>query len=295
MRDREWRSGNQHGGGARLIGMPLLTRVLALLLPLLLLSACGDDEPVATDDTSSTSDTAGDDDRDSIEGEYIATRVLDNGEPRQLVAGTTIRLTLRDGTIGAQAGCNSIGGDYAIVDGVLEVDALAMTEMGCDPPRHDQDQWLADFLSSGPAMGPVEEGFVLSTEATEITFVDRSVAEPDVDLVGTEWVVDTVLEGTGDDGSATTTGGDMGSFTFSEDGTVSGSDGCNDFGALAYEVDGEAIRFGDSAQTTDMACPEVDTDAFWRVFDGTVAWDIDAARLTLEHADGFGLSATAQT
>lgn len=284
--------------------MRILGRLLFVLL--LVVAACGDDETPVDTGSGGTGDGGGDDDLDSIEGEYLATEVTEDGARRELVPDTQIRLTLQDGTLGVNAGCNSIGGEYALVDGVLEAGAMSMTEMGCDEPRMAQDQWIAEFLSSSPTLTAVEEGFTLATDTTSITFVDASVVEPDVELVGTTWVVDTFIDGAGPDGAASSVPWDTPpTIVFEDNGFVTGTDGCNSFGyggeqgqepseGLAYEVDGGTIRFSGSAVTTDMACPGVDTTLFWRVVEGDVTWEIDASRLTLTHPDGFGISATAE-
>ncbi len=78
--------------------------------------------------------------------------MTENGQPKPLVAGTRITLNfVADGhRLGAQAGCNQMGGPASFEGGHLVVDDLATTEMGCDPPRHAQDEWLARFLTSRP-------------------------------------------------------------------------------------------------------------------------------------------------
>lgn len=274
---------------------------LAMVGLLLVVASCGDDDAPLDAGTGGPSDgdASRDDDRDSIEGDYIATEATEHGDPRALVPGTEIRLRLHDGRLGVNAGCNSIGGDYTLRDDVLEVAAMSMTEMGCDEPRHAQDQWIADFLSSSPTVEPIEEGMVLSTPTTEITFLDRAVVEPDVELVDTTWEVTGFVSGPGPDGTASSVSGEPGSVVFGHNGFVSGHDGCNGFGfagepggeptdGLRYEVDGDRITFTGSAVTTKAACPDIDTESFWAVLAGTVTFEVEASNLTLTAADGRG-------
>lgn len=271
--------------------------VIALAL-VLVVAACGSDDDTSVD--------AGDDGaRPTIEGDYIAVEVTEDGQPRPLVEGTELTLRLEDGRIGASAGCNSMSGPYELEDGVLRVSDLAMTEMGCDDARHDQDAWVADLLLSEPTVEPVEEGFVLRSGSRTVDFRDHSYVTPDAELVGTTWVVDTILEGSGPDGTASSVPWDEPpTLRLEDNGFVMGSDGCNGFGwggeqgqppseGVRYTVDGGEIIFAGDPVADTRACPDVDVDLFWRVIDGTVSWEIDASRLTLSHPDGFGLSATA--
>ena len=148
-----------------------------VLCIVMVLGACGDDEavPDGTDGVGGV-----------VDGDYIATAVTEGGEPRVLIEGTTIRLRLDDGSLSARAGCNTIGGEFRIEDEVLRVDAVSMTEMGCGQALHDQDEWLAGFLSASPALETVGDGFILRADTTEITFVDAAVVEPAVELIETD-------------------------------------------------------------------------------------------------------------
>jgi heat shock protein HslJ len=258
--------------------------------------ACGDD---GTTDTP-----AGD--PGTIDGEYVAGDVLEAGEPKDLVEGTTIRLRLQDGQLSASAGCNHIGGRFTVDDGTLHVDALAMTDMGCDAARHEQDEWLAALLSSAPTVEPLDDGLVLRSGYVEIMFVDRSTVDPERDLVATTWTVDSYVTGTGSDGTVSSATGDDARVTFDANGYVTGHDGCNEFGyggpasqeptdGLRYVVDGDRIVFSGAAVTTARACPDVDTDRFWAVLEGTVTWDVDGSLLTLFDETGHGVLYRAAT
>jgi heat shock protein HslJ len=75
---------------------------------------------------------------------------------------------------------------------------------------------------------------------------------------------------------------------FSEDGSVNGSDGCNNMGRT-YTVDGDSISFSAMGPTTLMACPEpvmAQTTAFQQALDDTESFSISGDTLTLLDADG---------
>jgi heat shock protein HslJ len=225
-----------------------------------------------------------------VEGrEFLSTSVTEDGAPMALVAGTRIRLAFTDGQLAASAGCNSIGGDYRIEDGVLVFEGGGMTEMGCDPDRSAQDEWLVALLGSRPTAVLDGADLVLTSGATSVALTDREVAEPDLPLTGTTWTVDTIITG---DAASSVPVGAVATFTFSADGRVEVRTGCNT-GSGTYEANDDQLRFTGVA-VTEMACdgaagaleaavlPILGADA--------VQYTIDASRLTLQAGDdGLGL------
>lgn len=274
--------------------------VLLLLAPLLALTACGDDdEPVSAD--GATTAPGG----PPLAAEYLSVDVTEAGEARSLVEGTVIRLTFDGATVGASLGCNSLGGAYRIDGDALVVDeGLSMTEMGCDPERHEQDEWFAGLLTARPTLAVSGDTLTVTAGDTVVTFQDREVAEPDRALVGTRWEVDGFLEGAGDDGTAMSMAvDDPATLELRDDGLVVGSDGCNEFGfttgddgevadGVRFEVDGDRIAFTGSPVSELRACDDLEdyTTRARAVLSGSVTWQIDADRLTLVAEDGRGVT-----
>jgi heat shock protein HslJ len=270
-------------------------RLLAVVAALLVLAACGDDdEPVASRDGTTPPDGP------ALAEAYVSTEVREGGELRPLVEGTRIQLGLADGRIHASLGCNSLSGTYRLEGGVLVVeDGLAMTEMGCDPPRHAQDEWFAELLGAGPTVELDGDVLTLTAGDTVVVFQDREVAEPDRDLVGTTWEVDGYADGADPDDAAMSAPADVtASVRFEGNGYVTGRDGCNDFGfggaegevtdGLRYEVDGDQLVLTGAPASTMVACPSLDEhlDRFWSALTGTVTWSVEADRLRLTGEDG---------
>lgn len=268
---------------------------MRLLIGVLLLATAtagcgGDDAPLDTGDDDGTAALPAD-------GEYRSVEVTEDGVPRDLVPGTVISLRFDAGQLGASAGCNTMGGDYRVVDDVLEVEAMFMTEMGCDVPRDDQDRWLADLLSARPTVAASTDGFTLasSDRTTEIRFVERSVVEPDAVLVGTEWQVTGFI-----DGEVAMSGNvdEPGVLLLEDNGYAGGFDGCNRLGydpagdGLRYSVDGDVIRFEGNAISTLLACEDAADyqQRFQAVLSGDVTWEIVGPNLTLTAADGRGVT-----
>lgn len=203
-------------------------------------------------------------------------------EGRDLVPGSRVRLSFDVGRIGAQAGCNSMGGSVAIVDGRLVLDDLATTEMACDPALMDQDTWLAGFLD-GAAVTLIGDTLALGNDGVTLTLVDREVADPDRPLVGTRWIVDGLVAG---QAVSSVPAGVVASLVFSADGRVAVEAGCNSGGA-PVEIAAATMTFGPLV-LTEMACEgsamEVER-VVTAVLAGTVAYLVEADVLTLDHGD----------
>jgi heat shock protein HslJ len=219
---------------------------------------------------------------------FLSTSVKENGQPKELVAGTRLSLTFDGGKVSASAGCNSLFGDLAADGGKLVVGQMGGTDMGCDKPRHDQDAWVSEFLMSDPAYRVDGDTLVLTSAKAEITLKDRKVVTPDKPLMSTRWQVESLIEG---DSVSSVPVGEKAYVVIADDGTVNGSTGCNQFGASAVEANGK-ITFS-AVRTTKMACPgggDTLERAVLKVLGGgPLAWRIDADRLTLTAATGAGL------
>lgn len=264
----------------------------------LVVAGCGDDggEVDTGGPTTSTAEPDSGSSGDELDGRtFLSTGVTVDGEEHPLVEGTQVTVTFDAGTLGASAGCNQIGGDVSLGGGRLQTGALAMTEMGCDEPLMEQDEWLADFLSSGPAWSLDGDTLTLTGEdGTVIVLVDREVADPDRALVGPTWTGESIIEG---ETASSITEGFEPTFEFSDDGTVSIFDGCNQ-GSANYEIEGDEITF-DSGAFTLMACPEgseAPQQAVAVLLSApSVSYSIEADLLSLRDAEGDGVDLRAES
>jgi heat shock protein HslJ len=264
------------------------TRAAFLLVLVLSAAACGDPNQPARASTSTGRNA------EPWGRAFLSTSVTENGRPRPLVDGTRIRLTFSDDhQLGAQAGCNSMGGPAELTDNRLVVGDLATTEMGCDPARHAQDEWLARFLTGRPTWQLDGPQLTLEQGGTRMELTDREVADPDRPLRGTRWVVDTIVDG---QAASSVPAGAEAHLVFKDEG-FTGSTGCNQMsGTSAIDSAARTVTFSDVI-TTKMAC---DDDrmrlerAVLSVLDGKVAYDIEADRLRLDHPGGKGLGLRAQ-
>jgi heat shock protein HslJ len=275
------------GAGAVQKGMRIKTTTTLLLLALVLVAgACGREripQAGATDSTSTGGEPWG--------RTFLSTSVTENGQPKQLVAGTRITLNFfADGhRLGAQAGCNHMGGPASFEGGRLVVNDMATTEMGCDPPRHAQDEWLARFLTSKPTWDRSGSTLTLDNGTVRIVLEDREVADPDRPLRGTKWVVDTIVDG---DAASSVPAGVEAFVTFEDDKRFRGNTGCNGMGGNSVVNEAKSTITFSEVITTKMAC---DDDrmrverAVLDTLDGDVAYQIDADVLRLDGPGGHGL------
>lgn len=216
---------------------------------------------------------------------------LQTAEGYDVLSGTSIYTRFHDGQLSAGAGCNSMGGGYAVRDGVLIVTELARTERGCQPAAHAQDEWLSDFLIARPTLALEDNLLVLSAKGATLTFLDREVADPDRPLVGTRWSIDTFMEN-----AAASKVHLMAppSAEFRADDTFSIDTTCNTItGRFSHQNDELSLS---NVSTTDAACPGAATSAeahLQRLFARpTLKLAIEARRLTLGDST-LGISATA--
>ena len=219
---------------------------------------------------------------------FLSTSATSNGQPHELAAGTRIGLTFEDGRIGANAGCNQLGGAYSLDGATLVVDNLASTQMACDPAREAQDEWLTALLTGRPTVRLTGDDLTLATAKDELRLQDRRVAEPDRPLIGTQWKVESIIT---PDAVSSVAGAEKAAFIFGADGRVTGNTGCNQFSG-PYAKTAETITFGAIAMTK-MACAggadEMER-AVVALFDGRpVTYKIEADQLTLTNPDGHGL------
>ena len=165
-----------------------------------------------------------------------------------------------------------------------------MTEMGCDPEREAQDQWLSGFLASKPAIALVANDLTLTSGATVVRLLDREVAEPDANIVGPTWTVVSIIDG---DAVSSVPDGAVATLQFAADGSVLVNTGCNQ-GQGRWSNAGGGITFSEVILTK-KACSGVEGQlegAMLPILGGKADASIDASMLTLQSgAAGLQLQA----
>ena len=296
---------------------PLLAIVAVIVL--LVIGCGGGSEPDAAGSDPSGSDGgdgdggdgdggdgSGDDLAAGLDGRtFESTAVTVDGIEQPLVDGTVIRLSFENGQLGASAGCNSMGGGYQLDASTLVIGAMAMTEMGCDPARHAQDDLVVGFLAASPSLELAGDELVASTDDTVMRFLDRRAADPDRPIVDTEWEVTGFIDG--EVAMSFAEAGAPASLTFDgERSEVAGFDGCATFtipveiadGSTGGPVEGDGeLQFGSpSVDEIDGDCPP-DDEARARLYDalaGEAVYEIDGPNLTITNRNGNGVTLRAR-
>ena len=210
-----------------------MTRILTLLIGVAtVLAACSSGGAASSPPPSPVIAT--------IEGRtFLSTRV----EGAALVPGTRVSLMFKSGNLSASGGCNSVGGAYSIAGGRLSVAQMMTTEMGCDQPRMQQDQWLASLLN-GATITLAGDTLTLEKAPIRLTLLDRKVASPDKPLAGTRWVLDGIVNG----GTASSVPAGVTASIQITAGRIDVDSGCN-IGGGPVQISGNALTFGPIALT----------------------------------------------
>lgn len=249
------------------------------VLPVVVLTACG-------------SVTGSGGESPDVEGRtFLSTGTAEDGSARELAEGSRISLSFEEGQLRATAGCNSMFGAYSLDGETLTAEQLAMTQMSCSEALMEQDTWLSDILTSGPALALDGDELTLTSGSTVITLLDRVVADPDRPLLGTEWRVDSLISG---DAVSSVPAGAEATITFGEDGSVAVAPGCNR-GSGSFEQGEGTVTVGPLALTR-MACEgtrgELEAAVLEVLQAGELTTEIEAGQLTLRAGDkGLGLRA----
>lgn len=222
---------------------------------------------------------------------FLSTAVTENGAAKELVADSRVRLSFEEGRLSAHSGCNTMNGDYTIEDGALSVGPLMMTQMGCQDGLAEQDTWLSELLSDGPAVALDGDELVLTAGSTVLTLADRVVADPDRALVG-EWAVESLLSA---DAVSSVPSGAEATLTFEEGGNLLVAPGCNRGSGTFTE--GEGTLTVGSVALTRMACEgprgELEKAVLEVLNAGELTMSIEASQLTLTAGD-LGLTLRAK-
>lgn len=295
----------------------LAFRFLLMIVAVGLLVACGDDDAdldtsadadvdtgaIAPGADGGAADPAGGPAAGATEpfDDLVATAVTVDGASHTIVDGTTLSLQLRGTTFGADAGCNSLGGNYTL-DGELAAgatfttDGVAQTEMACEPAVMEQELWFAQLLVSSPTLQLADDVWVLAGAsdlgATTVTFERRAPTSADApELLGTTWTADGQVTDTGADATVSSPPEGVSPPTFQLDpsGTVAIFDGCTSF-VREYELDGERLRMGPIGIRDTAVCSP------WQEAFNALFVDADEVRVTMSGAtatvtvDGSGFT-----
>ncbi|MER6677537.1 META domain-containing protein [Streptomyces sp. NPDC000983] len=199
------------------------------------------------------------------------------------------------GRSGGTVGCNGFGADVTVEGDTVRIADLAATEMGCPGPVQEfEERFLSVFTGTLEAGVQGRDGARTLTltrgGGDAITLKEGPVEnEPEPALTGTEWTVDTLTRG---ESAESLPKGVEAHFTLAEDGTVSGSIGCNTFRGEATVEDG-VIDFGRLSTTRRLCDAMKYLQPLTDNLSGKVSYLVKDGILTLTNPSGKGLTARA--
>ncbi len=267
--------------------MTLSVSVLALLA----LAACGTESGSGSGKGSGDGQDAGQSDVPVTGVAWSVDSVTVGGKKTEAPEGARLEIDPK-GRATANFGCNHISVDAQVKGDRITLGKPVTTQMACDVKIEKFEKAAIDAMGGEHTAKLSGDKLTLTTESGDTMALSE---EKPADLVGTEWTVNTLLDGK----TATTVPADLPKertphLTFAEDGTVRGNAGCNSFSGKAT-VKGSTIVFGPTVSTRKM-CPEAEMEterAVLAALKGTKTYTIKGSTLTLAADDGKGIGATA--
>jgi heat shock protein HslJ/predicted small secreted protein len=230
----------------------------------------------------------------SLEGTtwLLESYVKSEGEMVDVLPGSLVTALFADGQLGGNASCNAYNAQYTAQGGKISIGVGASTMMYC-PPEELMAQEM-DYLSAlgKAAFHLVTEEELVIADATGRTILRYGVQEP-TSLVGTDWQLTRYSNGKGGYQSVMTGTGITA--LFGEDGSLTGSAGCNNY-VSSYQLDGTAggasgrISIGPAATTRKM-CPAPEgimeqEAAYLAALQSATTFEIKGDELEMRDAEG---------
>ncbi|SEC91724.1 META domain-containing protein [Streptomyces sp. TLI_105] len=262
-------------------------RALVVLVPLLLLTACG------TEGGAGSGAGAGEPDLPVAGTHWTVDAVTVDGVRSVAPGGAHVDFE-KDGDAGGNGGCNTFGARVQVRGDTLTVGPTEVTGMACSG---DRGRFETEFLKvfSGALKGTTKGDGLRLASADGRNSVELT-AEEEVPLRGTTWKVDGLVSG-GTASSLPAGSGTKARIVLGADGRATGNLGCNNFSA-AVRVDEKArtLTVEGPAATTRMICtpPQMTLETrLYELLDGPLTYRLNHRTLTLTDASGEGFTATA--
>jgi len=212
-----------------------------------------------------------------------------------VLPGTEITAAFEDEQVSGIAGCNQYFGAYTSEGNTLEITVIGFTEMYCAPVEvMEQEGEYFSTLESAASYQVVADRLEISNSASETILVfGVSEAAP---MTGTPWKLNLLDDGEGK--VISTIAGTEITMVFSEDGSLSGSSGCNTYNG-PYEIKAEQITIGPIASTM-MSCTDPglimeQEFAYLQMLETVTNYQIKGNELELVNAKGARLIFIAQS
>lgn len=198
---------------------------------------------------------------------------------------TKITLTFESGEMRGSAGCNSYFGPVEIDGNEMTVGLLGATQMMCPEPIMEQEGAYLAALQSAASYRIQGDRLEIADSSGKTALV-FGVLQP-MPLTGTSWLM--TRYNNGREAVVSPLRGTEITALFGEDGSLTGSAGCNSY-ATTYELDGDEITIG-PIRITFMMCAEPEgimeqESAYLAALESAASYSIAGDTLKLTDAGG---------
>jgi heat shock protein HslJ len=215
--------------------------------------------------------------------------VAPDGQPADVLRDTRITAEFKDDQINGSAGCNRYFGSYETDGSALTIGPAGSTMMFCSPEEImlQETAYLAT-LSTVASYEIISDQLHLQN-ANGDTVLLFATEEP-LTVTSTTWKL--LSYNNGKEAMVSVIIGTEITANFAEDGTLSGSAGCNSY-TTSYETDGEKITIGPAASTRKF-CAEPEgimeqESQYLAALENAAVYMIDNSTLEIRDANGSGV------
>ncbi len=208
-----------------------------------------------------------------------------DGTMMDVLPDTTITAQFADGQVSGNSGCNSYSGSYELDGSNITFGPIAGTLMACAPEIMKQEAAYLANLGKAAQFNLDKEGQLALSDADGNLLLLYTEAEPP-SLTGTTWTATGYNNGKG--GVISLAGGTKITAVFHEDGSLTGTAGCNSYNTT-YTIDGNNIAIAETIATTNMACAEdvmQQEQAYLAALPQAATYTIRGDKLELRDANG---------
>lgn len=242
---------------------------------IMLLTACGAGQVVPSEPPPSGGEVVGD---------WVLSGGSIDGVEAPILVDHRITLSITGSQVGGIAACNHYGGEITMAGDGLHLENLAQTEMACEEPAMAAEAAYLGALGRVRELSRDGDQLVARGEGVELRF-SAVPPPPTAELVGTTWVLDSVLVGD----VAASPMGEPATLKLSDDGTFTGSTGCRTFsGEWAEQGDQIVAPSWGLDGTCSAELSGQDEHVVSVIGDGFIP-TIDGELLTLMDPGGVGL------
>jgi heat shock protein HslJ len=225
-----------------------------------------------------------------LEGTYWTLESLINqqGESQNTLPETVIDAIFQDGSVSGTDGCNQYGAAYETNGENISIQPGISTLMACPEPIMNQAQSYMSALASASSYKISDNTLeILNKEGKTVLTYKAG----DTSLSGTSWTATSYNNGK--QAVVSPLAGSEITAEFGEDGTLSGSAGCNRYTA-SYTVDGNSLKISPPASTR-MMCATPDgvmeqEAAYLAAIQLAAVYELRGNSLTIRDADGSTLA-----